>query len=131
MWKSLYRLLSPGGRIVVTTPSYFSRGLMKDMRSVLSLRGPGLSVRDIVETNTYGHHWRLYSVRDIGEYFRILSPDFRIGRVAHFDTRRPRRGMVRALKRRLRQTIPFLLDSLYVEVELPGKQAGITVQPHW
>jgi len=134
MWKSIYRLLSPGGRIVVTTPNYFGRrggGVARDLRSILSLRGAGISVRDILEVNTYGHHWRLYSARDIREYFRILSPDFSIARIAYFDTGRERPGAARLIKRRIRQAAPLFRDALYVEIGLPVKRAGITVRTHW
>lgn len=134
MWKSLYRLLSPGGLVVVTTPNYFGRRggrFAKDMLNVLLLRGAGPSVRDILEVNTYGHHWRLYSARDIREYFRVLSPDFSVRRVAHFETGRDRSGIARLAKRRMRQAVPLFRDALYVEIVLARKQAGITVRPHW
>jgi 2-polyprenyl-6-hydroxyphenyl methylase/3-demethylubiquinone-9 3-methyltransferase len=134
MWKSLYRLLSPGGLIVVTTPNYFGRRggrFAKDMMSVLRLCGAGPSVRHILEVNTYGHHWRLYSARDIREYFRVLSPDFSVRRVAHFETGRDRSGIAPLAKRRMRQAVPLFRDALYAEIVLVRKQAGITVRPHW
>jgi len=134
MWKSLYRLLSPGGRIVVTTPNYFNHSngrILKDIKSVLSLRSAGLTVREVLEVNTYGHHWRIYSARDIVDYFSILSPDFKVGRVAYFDAARLHPGLLRFMKHTVQQIVPMLRDTLYLEIELPKKQAGITAQPHW
>jgi 2-polyprenyl-6-hydroxyphenyl methylase/3-demethylubiquinone-9 3-methyltransferase len=133
MWRSIYRLLRPGGRIIVTTPNYFGRdgGIRRDLLSVLRLHASGLSVREVVETNTFGHHWRLYSARDVVDYFGILSSDFKAERVEYFDTRWPRPGVVRLVKAGLRRLFPFVKDAIYVEIELSRKEAGITPRPHW
>jgi 2-polyprenyl-3-methyl-5-hydroxy-6-metoxy-1,4-benzoquinol methylase len=134
MWKSLYRLLSPGGRIVITTPNYFNHSngrILKDIKNCLSLRSAGLSIREIIEVNTFGHHWRIYSARDIMEYFSILSSDFKVSRVEYFDGGYRNSGLSRLVKHKLQQLIPFLRDTLYFEIELPTKKTGITAQTHW
>lgn len=134
MWKSLYRLLSPGGRIVVTTPNYFNHSngrILKDIKNVLSLHSAGLPMYEIIGVNTYGHHWRIYSARDIADYFSLLSPDFKTSRIEYFDGGRLNPGLPRLIKHKVQQLIPFLRETLYVEIELPEKKSGITAQPHW
>lgn len=134
MWNTLYRLLAPGGRIVVTTPNYFNHSngrILKDLLSIVKMQSTGLCIREIVEVNTYGHHWKIYSARDLIKYFKILSPDFTIKRVEYFDCGRANPGIMKSIKRKIQKMIPILRDTLYMEIELKKKNSGITAKTHW
>ena len=131
MWQAVYRLLKPGGRIVVTTPNYYWPGyvgpdLLRPLRGIST----GLPVADILGVNDYGHHWKIYSARDLRDYFALLSSDFVVERTDYFDTLDqvgPRRGAVSFLGR----LVPILRDSLYMEIVLKEKRAGVSFEAHW
>jgi len=134
MWKAIYRVLRPGGRIILTTPSYYGLdSLGRRLLRFASGRGGGITVRDILRIPTNSPHWKEYSAREIRSYFENLSGDFRIGalktvcwRIEH--TRPNWKGLLVHDKRNL---VPFWREGLYAEIDLAGKQSGITIQPAW
>jgi len=131
MWRTLYRLLKPGGRIVVTTPNYFWPGyFLKDITRPLAGRSSGLLVRDIIQLNDYGAHWKVYSARDLRDYFGLLSADFSIDRVETIDTV-DSHGSWRKAVSLVARAVPLFRDSLYIEVGLKQKRSGITAQTYW
>lgn len=132
MWQEIHRVLSPGGRIVVTTPNYyFLRGRAWRPWRFLSLRGGGIPVEDILQLNDYGHHWKEFSMRELQQYFALLSPDFRISKKHHVPEfwRNEPRQQSRALLLNLwlQRLIPPLRANLHLEVDLPHKRCGITI----
>jgi 2-polyprenyl-3-methyl-5-hydroxy-6-metoxy-1,4-benzoquinol methylase len=132
MWREFYRLLAVGGRIVVTTPNYYAgAAILRRMRNGIG-HGGGITVEEILSTHTHGHHWKEYSRWELARYFEVLSPDFRVSRIALVedepDVRRSLRGR---LVSRLGQAVPQLRSRLHVEIDLSQKAHGITVQPHW
>jgi 2-polyprenyl-3-methyl-5-hydroxy-6-metoxy-1,4-benzoquinol methylase len=134
MWTQLYRLLSEGGRIIVTTPNYFNYKngyFVMDILNVFSGRSAGIKIPDILEINTYGHHWRIFSAKDVVEYFSYLSPDFAINRIEYFDYYHTGKGLIRYCLSNVQKVIPCLREGLYVEITLQRKDAGIIVTPHW
>jgi 2-polyprenyl-6-hydroxyphenyl methylase/3-demethylubiquinone-9 3-methyltransferase len=133
LWKSLYRLLSPNGRIIVTTPNcFYSTYIIKDFLRLLSGKSLGITVDEIVGLHTYGHHWKLYSAKDIERYFHILSPDFSIGRIEYFTyTANAKPSILRWIKNIVERRIKMLREGLYAEIVLPKKDRGITAIPGW
>ena len=132
MWTAIYRLLGPQGRIVVTTPNYFALGhFTRDILKIAKGRSPGLSPKEIVGINTYGHHWRVYSARDLVDYFSELSPDWSISRVEYLDCVSGRQTFPSVGKVILKRLFRVLRDTIYLEITLPGKIQGITAVPHW
>lgn len=131
LWRQLYRLLAPGGVIVLTTPNYYAlRGRAWQWRRFLTGRGGGLTVREILTVPSFGHHWREFALAELRDYVDLLSPDLRIERALRLPRRyqRPRIGPVLDLVERL---LPPLRDQLYLEIGLPAKRRGITATAAW
>lgn len=138
MWKEFYRILVPGGRVVVTTPSYYyvgheSWGWVEDLRRMAHGLGAGVSSRDVVGINSMGHHWRLYSRADLVEYFTALSTDFEVRNVCYFNYKpnQPEedwRALARGVLQRL---VPPSRESIFAEVVLKEKKSGIEAVPRW
>ncbi|OOG59497.1 class I SAM-dependent methyltransferase [Rhodanobacter sp. C03] len=131
-WRQIYRVLAPGGRIVVTTPNYYSwKGRAWNVARFLSGKGGGISVDNVLGTYTYGHHWREYSKAEILRYFELLSPDFipvksRILPSYARSSVRWKRTVQRVLDR-----VPILRPNLHVEIELRTKVRSIVMEPKW
>ena len=117
-WQSVYRVLSPGGRIVVTTPNYyFWKTRVRGGLRFLSGGGGGVAVEQVLKRPTYAHHWKEYSARELKRYFTLLSPDFRVHRCFCMSERFTRVGP--------------LGRSIYAEVDLPARQHGIVDDRAW
>ncbi len=134
MWREKYRVLKPGGRIVITTPNYYAlRGRAWKWYRFIFRSGAGLDVRDILDHRTYTHHWKEYSLRELISYFRQLSPDFSCVNRAHVEEYSPnfRRKSINIFAGWLERALPGLRPDIYVEIELGRKDKGIVVEPHW
>ncbi len=134
MWKVLYRLLAPKGRIVVTTPNYYAwRGRAWDRKRLFRGGGGGLPVAEILGLNTYAHHWKEFSKNELIEYFQRLSPDFQIHRAVQIEEFHPWQCGAPAnwLGKKLERHIPSLRPNLHIEIDLPEKREGITLNPGW
>lgn len=134
MWKAIYRVLRPGGRIVVTTPNYYAmRGRAWDPLRVLQRFGGGPTALEILRTPTYGHHWKEYSLREIIYYFCVLSDEFNTTKAKYVLEYSP--GYLgrpdNALTRWLERTIPPLRPCLHLEIQLMAKDKGIRLEPTW
>ena len=132
-WRQVYRVLAPRGRILITTPNYYAwNGRMWDPKRFLSGFAGGISVDDILGTNTYGHHWREFSRHELIRYFCLLSPDFNTVKAktmrnyypAHADSTKRFLG-------KIFERIPGLRPNLHLEVELACKTHGIVIKPSW
>lgn len=134
MWSTLYRLLAPNGRIVVTTPNYYAaRGRLWDFKRFMSGNGGGLPIREVMDYHTYGHHWKEYSAKELIEYFYRVSPDFVTTKALHrhaFHERQfgPPPGPV---TRFLENRFPILRPNLHMEIDLLDKKHGILAKPGW
>jgi len=125
-WESIYRIMKPGGRIVITTPNFYAAGSRAwQIKRFVSGFGAGIENTEILQTPTYGHHWKEYSRKEVCHYFCSLSPDFHIHRALEVDSRfhEPESWLARKMR--------FRLPQLYVEVDLREKNEGIVVKPHW
>lgn len=134
MWREIYRVLKPGGRIVVTTPNYYAlRGRHWSWLRFLQGFGGGIDVLGVLQQHTYAHHWKEYSMRELIYYFCVLSPDFNCVHSDYAEEYQPHyRGEATGnLARWVERIVPMLRPDLYLEVELPRKDKGITVEPHW
>ncbi|MCM2315917.1 MAG: methyltransferase domain-containing protein [Thermoanaerobaculia bacterium] len=131
MWRQIHRMLSPGGRIVITTPNYYAlRGRLWDARRFARRLGGGIPVDEILRTPTYGHHWKEYSLREVIRYFSLLSPDFVPHKALYVEDYygAPSYGAVAALAER---TCRALRPNLHLEFQLCAKDRGIEIVPSW
>jgi len=134
MWKALYRLLAPGGRIVVCTPSVYSlQGPLWSPERWRRRMGVGLRVDDILMIPDTAPHWKEYSLNELQRYFRLLSRDFRIAKALQVDGlyAEPWRGWKLRAARLLKRHVPPLRQNIHMEIALPAKSEGITITPGW
>ena len=135
LWTEIYRVLAPGGRIVITTPNYYGAySRLWDIGRLLGRFGGGIPVEEILCINTYGHHWKGYSLREIALYFKLLSTDFTIMKTEYVEDPRPRdppRSTEEKFRRFAERNDRLFRWGLHVEVELTAKKAGIQIVPNW
>lgn len=133
LWRQIHRLLAPRGRIVVTTPNYYAwNGRAWDLGRFLRGFGGGITVDEIVNTRTYGHHWREFSRRELIRYFCLLSPDFNTVKATTMrDYYPPHHSRSRRALGRLFERVSGLRPNLHLEVELSEKRRGIVIEPGW
>jgi 2-polyprenyl-3-methyl-5-hydroxy-6-metoxy-1,4-benzoquinol methylase len=133
MWREVYRVMKPGARIVVTTPNaYALRGRAWQWLRFLRGRGSGLSVKGILGTRTYGHHWKEFSRSELVDYFLSLTPDFVCRKaLLQRDFVHGPAGVRTLVARAIETLVPLLRPNLHVEIELRSKRHGITTEPSW
>jgi SAM-dependent methyltransferase len=118
-WRRVYELLTQGGTIYLTTVNSFRpKALLKTILRLTTLTGTGLSVREVLGTITYGHHWKEYSPREIKQYFEALSPDFKVDVRPY--SQMPRGGLKRALIGSL-SLVPIFRTDIEAIVNIPTK----------
>jgi 2-polyprenyl-6-hydroxyphenyl methylase/3-demethylubiquinone-9 3-methyltransferase len=133
MWKAIYRVLHPGGRIILTTPNYYYiGGWFWDFKRSIKRTGGGVSVHEILSKFTNGPHWKEYSAREIRLYFNLLSPDFQVRRlqyvsIPYFPTNTFKEKLRKIAERHIR----ILRNNIFAEIGLPTKEHGITMVPSW
>jgi len=131
MWKALYRVLKPGGRIILTTPNHYARiALFRHFLRSVSGWGSGISVEDILNIPTRSPHWKEFSGKELRRYFELLSPDFSLRRL-HYCSFSGHLNWKGKLLYDWHSLVPILRDGLYAEIDLPSKAAGITIKPDW
>jgi 2-polyprenyl-6-hydroxyphenyl methylase/3-demethylubiquinone-9 3-methyltransferase len=92
--------------------------------------GGGLPVDDLLNTPTFGPHWKEYSLRELMRYFSLLSPDFVPHKGLYVDDyydsylRHP-------FALRLEKRVRVLRPNLHVEIQLTEKRTGIVLDPRW
>lgn len=132
-WKEIYRILRPGGRIVITTPNaFYHRSIDTQMNRLLSGRGGfGITVNDIMATGTYGHHWKEYSLPELRDYFAKLSRDFDTSRHAMPTRAEDLNTMLGPISELVAACADVRAHSIYLDVVLTQKDAGISISPPW
>jgi 2-polyprenyl-6-hydroxyphenyl methylase/3-demethylubiquinone-9 3-methyltransferase len=82
MWKVFYQKIRNLGKIYISTPnSCYFRSVYRQLKAMNEIGGFGVSIDEVLESGTYGHHWKEYSIPEIRHYFSSLSSDFSITRI--------------------------------------------------
>lgn len=131
MWKEIYRVLKPGGRVILTTPNAnFWLTRQHNIQRLIDGAGWGVKVADIFNTGTFGHHWKEYTPNELIEYFAALSPDFHITRTWLTDVNGERSPPSSdRLSFQLDESAKF--DNIFMEITVREKHAGIHINPPW
>lgn len=129
-WSLIYKKMKRGGKIIITTPNYFfyKGALANDLKRMVKGLSPGISNHDILNLPDYAPHWKEFSAKDMVQYFSILSTDFSVSKCCYNDLY----GYVpdSRLYRLCRKLAPrFFHKTMYIEISLDKKEAGIEVQP--
>lgn len=78
-WKKVYRIMKNHGIIYLSTPNAITLyAITRTIYNVLTFKGIGISIREIFEHVTYGHHWKEYSAYEIHQYFKALNDGFTV-----------------------------------------------------
>jgi len=113
-WTEAARVLRPGGRVIVTTPNLYrvggGGGAALQVLRLLTGRGMGPTVEEVLGLQTGAHHWKEYGRRELRRYFSLLG--WRIAQMDSFNYLPSRRPSLLALKR----LAPALQDCLYLEL---------------
>lgn len=127
LWRRIYELLKIDGCVFLTTPNAMRPGkLVRAAVRLLTLRGMGLSVNEILGNVTYGHHWKEYSTSEVQRYFRELSPDFQVRITLHSHLASPSwRNMVA----RVVGVFPSFRTDIEAIVRLSGRSEFSAVDP--
>lgn len=127
-WQRIYHLLKIGGAIYLTTPNSLTAWKMASaLKRLLSLRGYGITVEEILDNVTYGHHWKEYSAYELRLLFQTLSPDFDVS-IAAYELRSFERWIglkagMRDMVRRASTLLPPFKEELEAVITLRGRSA--------
>ena len=134
LWRAIYRVLRPGGTIVVTTPNYYAlRGRALAPLRFLRGGGGGLGVDSLIGEPTFAHHWKEYSLGELTDYFALLSPDFCVTKNLRMRDYRAEAfvSIPGRIYMAIESALPLLRPQLHVEIGLPEKRRGIVADPRW
>jgi 2-polyprenyl-3-methyl-5-hydroxy-6-metoxy-1,4-benzoquinol methylase len=119
-WHRVFDLLSPNGAVYLSTPNSLRPAAQaKALWKLLTFGGIGLNVEQILQTVTYGHHWKEYSASEIRQYFRLLSSDFLV-ETTWYSSDLATEGF-KTMVKRLLATIPCFRSDIEAVVRLSGK----------
>jgi 2-polyprenyl-6-hydroxyphenyl methylase/3-demethylubiquinone-9 3-methyltransferase len=135
MWKGIYKILKPGGKIILTTPNYYYIGqTFKRWFRAFKRMGGSISIEDVLKLKTMGPHWKEYSVKELKQYFQLLSRDFDIKKIVLCPSpivENSKKTIKRKAIQQIEKFIPFFRSGLYMEISLPQKHFGIEIEPSW
>jgi 2-polyprenyl-6-hydroxyphenyl methylase/3-demethylubiquinone-9 3-methyltransferase len=131
-WQCVYRIMKPGARILLTTPNYYGLlGRAWNFRRFLGGFGGGLPVGEVLMQNTYSHHWKEFSMKEVAHYFALLSSDFSCVKCEYTDDRSLDEKGKSPVREFLMRQFEFLKPNLHIEIELTKKECGISLKPAW
>lgn len=79
MWKALFRVLRPGGKIFVSTPNAaYHESIMRRLVALENKGEYGITLEEIWSIGTLGHHWREFSPPEMRAYFAKFEPSLRL-----------------------------------------------------
>lgn len=132
-WKQVYRVLKPGGHIIVTTPNaFYYRSLRQHIEGIEKGECIGLSSSKLFSVGTHGHHWKEFTLGELRNYFAYLSTDFDTSRYEMvYRPGEKEMSIVGKLEDAVSQKVDIRAYSIYLDVVLQTKSAGIKIKPPW
>lgn len=135
-WQRIYHLLKIGGEIYLTTPNSLTVWKMANaIKRLLLLRGYGITVEEILDRVTYGHHWKEYSAYELRYLFLALSPDFDVSITAYelrpFEKWIDLKAGMRDMVRRASALFPPFREELEAVITLRGRSAWHMKPPEY
>ena len=76
LWNLIYKKLKDGGVIIITTPNSSYHTTVLDNLINIQNGTTRPTISEILKCGTLGHHWKLYSISEIKDYFNSMSSDF-------------------------------------------------------
>lgn len=140
MWKSIFRVLKPDGKLFISTPNSLRLSrCLSQIRRIMTGDGIGVRVSSVIGGVTYGHHWKEYSSRELIRYFGALGIPETAIEVHHYCYREPRpfcgrpliKGNYHATMDRLEGLIPWFRPELFVIVHMPGQPIDVPSPPSY
>lgn len=132
-WKQAYRVLRPGGHIIITTPNaFYYRSLTQRIDQLMKGECIGLPVSEILSVGTHGHHWKEFSLEELRSYFTYLSSDFDSSRsemIYHPGEKELR--VTGEWENMVGRMVNVRAYNIFLDVALKRKAAGIEVAPPW
>jgi 2-polyprenyl-6-hydroxyphenyl methylase/3-demethylubiquinone-9 3-methyltransferase len=78
-WLDVKNVLKTNGLIYISTPNSMRLlNIISTFKNLVLFRSIGLDYKSILNSITYGHHWKEYSPREIRKYFQICLPNFSV-----------------------------------------------------
>lgn len=84
-----------------------------------------------METGTYGHHWKEYSLPELRDYFARLSSDFDTSRHVIATREEDLSATLGPISELVAACANVRAHSIYLDVVLTQKDAGISISPPW
>lgn len=126
-WKKVHRIIKDHGIIYLSTPNAITfYAIFRTIYNVLTFKGIGISVPQIFEYVTYGHHWKEYSAAEIHQYFKALNDGFTV-RIKKFTYKpTPPTNSLRSWGRNLffsiGNAIPYFQESIEAVISVDKSQ---------
>ncbi|WP_251961512.1 class I SAM-dependent methyltransferase [Salinibacter ruber] len=131
MWRSLFRVLRPGGKIFISTPNSVSleKRVVESAR-ILTGVGRGVAVDGIIETPTYGHHWKEYSISELYRYFDRLGVEEKFIDVNTYNYRpysdqEDFQSIAKNILRSIGNIFYNLSDEIFLEINMPDTKTKL------
>lgn len=122
MWKEIYRVLKPGGKLFISTPNSMHHEILLERLVALEREfAYGAPVEQVLTYGTYGHHWKEYSPLEMKQYFKSFAPALELTDALFYPDRDPEEERWR-YEHHLTTNRPKLVDfpALVTQLELRG-----------
>jgi 2-polyprenyl-6-hydroxyphenyl methylase/3-demethylubiquinone-9 3-methyltransferase len=127
-WRRVYELLTDRGFIYLTTPNGLRPAAMvRHLARLVCFAGVGPPVERVLNTVTYGNHWKEYSSTEIRRYFHMLSPDFRV-KIGWYDDSELATSLGSALVK-WAGIVPAFRPEIEAVISLSGKSGRFLAPP--
>lgn len=137
MWKEIMRILRPKAKIFISTPNSMRlENIVREIARILTMRGMGESVKGIMETVTYGHHWKEYSPREIYDYFNYIGIEDEFIEIEFYSYRGDyeNSGIIRKLGNKIKNIgnkFDYFSEEMFITVEVPSEKPSVPSPPSY